>query len=82
MSRTRSLKRILRITALFGAALGLVCATGQSPSYAQKSSKKSPDFFLIHAGELLAVPGKPTRKNQTVVVHDGIVGRTGSFVPK
>ncbi len=26
---------------------------------------------LIHAGELLAIPGGPTTRNQTIVVEDG-----------
>ena len=33
------------------------------------------DFTLIHAGEVLAVPGKAPRSEQTIIIHDGkIVG--------
>ena len=39
------------------------------------------DFILIHAGKVLAVPGKAPKSEQTIIIHDGkIVGIEAGYV--
>ena len=39
------------------------------------------DFTLIHAGKVLAVPGKAPKSEQTIIIHDGkIVGIEAGYV--
>lgn len=62
-------------TALALAALAI-------PGTAQDTTPESyADFTLIHAGDVLAIPGKAPLSNQTIIVHDGkIVGLTDGFI--
>jgi imidazolonepropionase-like amidohydrolase len=41
------------------------------PTAAGLSTADNPDFILIQAGILLAVPGEAPQKNKTIVVHEG-----------
>lgn len=63
-------------TAFAAASVLAIVATAQDTmpeSYA--------DFTLIHAGDVLAVPGKAPLKNQTIIIHDGkIVGLADGFI--
>ena len=39
------------------------------------------DFTLIHAGKVLAIPGKAPKSEQTIIIHDGkIVGIENGYV--
>ncbi len=39
------------------------------------------EYTLIHAGEVLAVPGKAPKTKQTIIIHDGkIVGIEGGYI--
>ena len=61
------------------AAAALALATTASAHDATHDSHE--DFTLIHAGKVLAVPGKPPASKQTIIIHDGkIVGIEDGYV--
>ena len=62
-------------------ALALVAAT---PAAAQTNAPTAPRVTYIHAGQLLADPGKAPRGNSTIVVRDGKVAevRDGFVAPE
>lgn len=59
---------------LLGAALLALGATPLASAHDGSHSDLS-NHILVHAGKVLAVPGKPAKSDQTVVIHDGKIVR-------
>ena len=58
-----------------GIAFGLFCIT---LLWAAVGHAKPPDYILLHAGVLLAEPGRKPQQEKTVVVHDGYITQVRS----
>ncbi|MCB2108817.1 MAG: amidohydrolase family protein [Rhodobacteraceae bacterium] len=65
----------MNVTGLVCALLAIFCI---APVWAQGRPGAAPPerYVLVHAGTLLAIPGKSVAKNQTVVVRNGQIDRT------
>lgn len=63
-------------------AMGGTATTSQSVSAAEaeKSSVQKPQWLVVHAGRLLAVPGQPPMDNSTILIKDGRIEKVqGGF---
>ncbi len=68
----------VRIASLAAACCVGLCAFALTPANAQQTAAaKAPvdRYTLIRCGHLLAVPGKPTQDNATIIVHNGLIDR-------
>lgn len=67
------IKQLLLATAAMGFASSTVAHDATHDNHK--------DFTLIHAGKILAVPGKAPKSEQTIIVHDGkIVGIEAGYL--
>jgi len=73
------MKKFLLASTIIGLVAGLLSF---APATAHDDTHENmADFTLIHAGTLLAIPGKRARKNQTIIIHDAkIIGIENGFL--
>ncbi len=76
----RLLKAFGIVLLLWIVAIAAVCATGQATKAAPPETKR-PIITVIHAGHLIAEPGKPMLAKQSIVIENGkIVAIKEGFV--
>ena len=63
------------LTAMLGGLLVYVAACFLTVTAAHAGALAPPQFSVIHAGQLLAVPGKPPVSKATIAVEKGIIKR-------
>lgn len=62
-------------------ALGAALLTSTAALAHDDTHDNHKDFTLIYAGQVLDVPGKPAKKDQTIIIHDGkIIGIEDGFL--
>lgn len=74
-------KTSLLIASALTAALGLTSFAGAGAHTGSHDQNSYADYTLVHAGQVLAIPGKPAKTDQTIIIHDGeIVGIADGFI--
>ena len=69
------------MTKKFILALGVSLIAAATAIAHDKTHDNHEDFTLIYAGQVLAVPGQPAKKDQTIIIHEGkIVGIENGFL--
>jgi imidazolonepropionase-like amidohydrolase len=76
-SKVRTMPATMR-TLLLASLVALALTLTSMTANAARRAKAGPDFILIQAGELLAVPGQPTQKAKTIVVYKGRISQIRS----
>jgi len=64
-----------RPTTLFAAILLFASLIASASAEEEKSDPAPSEWLVVHAGQLLEVPGKPLRGTSTIVVKDGRIER-------
>jgi len=71
----------LKSLLVLGSLLGSTLLLSTSAFTHDKTHDNHEDFTLIYAGQVLAVPGQPAKKDQTIIIHEGkIVGIENGFL--
>lgn len=71
----------LLTTALFSSLFIGACGVGISAFAHDATHDSHEDYTLIHAGQVMAVPGEAVLTDQTIIIHDGkIVGIESGFL--
>lgn len=64
-----------RLNKIFGAALAIALVTGGATAASEEAGNSGNGWTVIHAGELLAVPGERPQSDRSIVIHNGRIVR-------
>lgn len=75
------MKKILLTSAIITSTIIGAMLSAPSLAHNDDSHDGMTEFTLIHAGQVLSVPGKAPKTNQTIIIHDGkIIGIENGFI--